>query len=51
MEIDDVKGKQDEKEDIDYVWIYGLLVGYGKFMDYLVMLLFILFLFIKYLFV
>ncbi|CAF1725957.1 unnamed protein product [Brassica napus] len=36
METDDVRGKQDEKEDTDHAWIYGPLAGYGKLMDHLV---------------
>ncbi|KAL0644346.1 hypothetical protein Bca4012_042636 [Brassica carinata] len=42
METDDVKGKQDEKEDTDHAWIYGPLAGYGKLMDHLVTSSFIL---------
>ncbi|XP_010520834.1 PREDICTED: E3 ubiquitin-protein ligase UPL2-like [Tarenaya hassleriana] len=36
METDDVKVKQDEKEDLDHAWIYGPLASYGKLMDHLV---------------
>ncbi|KAG2277081.1 hypothetical protein Bca52824_059636 [Brassica carinata] len=42
METDDVRGKQDEKEDTDHAWIYGPLAGYGKLMDHLVTSSFIL---------
>ncbi|KAL0693667.1 hypothetical protein Bca4012_060847 [Brassica carinata] len=42
METDDVKGKQDEKEDTDHAWIYGPLASYGKLMDHLVTSSFIL---------
>ncbi|CAF2040693.1 unnamed protein product, partial [Brassica napus] len=42
METDDVKGKQDEKEDTDHAWIYGPLASYGKLMDHLATSSFIL---------
>lgn len=51
METDDVKGKQDEKEDADHAWIYGPLASYGKLMDHLVTSSFILSPFTKHLLV
>ncbi|CAH8357182.1 unnamed protein product [Eruca vesicaria subsp. sativa] len=42
METDDLKGKQDEKDDTDHAWIYGPLASYGKIMDHLVTSSFIL---------
>ncbi|CAH8320273.1 unnamed protein product [Eruca vesicaria subsp. sativa] len=51
METDDVKGKQDEKEDTDHAWIYGPLASYGKLMDHLVTSSFILSPFTKHLLV
>ncbi|XP_022768487.1 E3 ubiquitin-protein ligase UPL2-like isoform X2 [Durio zibethinus] len=51
MDTDDGNVKQDEKEDGDYVWIYGPLASYAKLMDHLVTSSFILSPFTKHLLV